>query len=128
MEYTDIQIAKKMIAKERNAKERGIEFDMTFTMFKNLMRAKKCYYTQAPLTDNGEVVCEPTRRTIDRIDHKQGYVKGNVVACSHAYNQFKNEMEKTGIIGEEMFQKAVVKTFNVLNKSRGKKATYKKER
>ena len=121
MAYTDLQIAKKFVAKAQNASQRGISFDMKFTTFKNLMRAKKCFYTGAPLTDNGEVVCEPTRRTVDRIDHKQGYVEGNVVACSHAFNQFKNEMEKTGIIGEAMFQKAVAKTFVALNNVRAKK-------
>lgn len=125
--HADLILAKKFISKAQNAQSRGIVFDLSLTTFRNLMRAKKCYYTGLQLTDDGSVVCEPTRRTIDRIDHKKGYVNGNVVACSHVFNQFKNEMEKTGAIGEISFQKAVAKAFNGVNalRNNSKKVTVK---
>ena len=39
----DLTLAKKYISKADNARSRGIKFDMTFTAYKNLMRAKKVF-------------------------------------------------------------------------------------
>lgn len=115
----DIQIAKKYQQKARNAEERGIEFTLSFQAFKNMLRAKKCYFTGIDLTDGNDTIPEATKRTIDRIDHRKPYESGNVVACCHAFNQFKAQMERTGAIGEKDFQRAVSKVFTDVNKRRG---------
>jgi hypothetical protein len=88
---TDVRIAQKYVSKANNARERGIEFNLPFTSFKNMMRAKKCQYTDIVLTDTGNQCA--TDRTIDRIDSRKGYVKGNVIAICHAANQFKGMFE-----------------------------------
>lgn len=82
---SDIEIATKYLNKAQHAKDKGIEFTLNFTSFKNVYRAKKCYYTGLPLTDR--------TRSIDRIDNSIGYVKGNVVACNRDFNTFKGHIE-----------------------------------
>ena len=121
MQISDLVLAKKYVSKADNARKRNIDFTLTLTGFRNLMNAKTCYYTGIALTDGSEEIPLGTKRTIDRIDHKKPYEKGNVVACCHAFNQLKNELEKTGAIAEIGFQRAVAKAFNGVNASRGSK-------
>ena len=93
---TDIKLALKYLAKARNAEDRGIEFDISITTFKNLMRAKRCKYTGIEMTMATSGTQKPTDKTIDRIDSTKGYVVGNVVACCHAANQVKSFWERGG--------------------------------
>ncbi len=81
----DLAIAKAYIAKASSTKDRGLEFDISFTSFKNMCRAKKCYFTGLDLT--------PENFSIDRVDSSKGYVTGNVVACHKAFNNFKSLYE-----------------------------------
>lgn len=81
----DVKLARKFISKKANADERGIEFKLSFLSFKNMMKAKKCYFTGLPLVDGN--------RSIDRVDNKKGYVKGNVVACHQTVNCLKGMIE-----------------------------------
>lgn len=91
---SDIQIARKYINKENSARNSGIKFTLSLTSFRNLMRAKKCYYTGVELTYGiGAGEKQSTDITVDRVDNQLGYVKGNVVACSHAANQLKSVWE-----------------------------------
>jgi hypothetical protein len=86
---TDIDVAKKYAQLYDSAKRRGKEFTLTLGEVKQLLKRKKCFYTGI------EFVYEhshPHHRTIDRIDNKKGYIKGNVVACCHAVNQLKEEL------------------------------------
>lgn len=110
--YDDLYLARKYVMKEENAKRRGIPFKLTFQSYKNLMRAKKCYYTGIELSD---VEGAADQRTIDRINANKGYEKGNVVACCHAFNQLKAKMEHDGSIFLPNFQKAVGKMFKTVN-------------
>ena len=90
----DIKIAKKYIQKANNAKQQGHEFNLNFTSYKNLMRAKKCYFTGELLTTPvGGENARLTDRTIDRVDSSKPYEKGNVVACSLAANRIKGTIE-----------------------------------
>lgn len=90
--FSDLQIAQKYINKSNAAKTEGIDFNLSFTSFKNVMRAKKCFYSGEPLTYSRK--CKnPTDITIDRIDRNKGYVKGNVVACSARINHLKGLIE-----------------------------------
>lgn len=107
----DLQLAKKFVAKAASSHARGIGFDLSFTSYKNLMRAKRCFYTGVELTNaEGSV----DQRTIDRIDNTKGYTKGNVVACCFGYNQIKSVMEKDGLIHSPIFKKALSKMFKKL--------------
>lgn len=91
----EVNIAKKFINKAKNAESRGIVFELSFQSFKNLMRAKKCFYTRTLLTNqtSEDGVQKPTDRTIERVDSSKGYVKGNCVACCHEANRWKAYFE-----------------------------------
>lgn len=98
----DLYVAKKMSAKSQNARDRGIEFNLTFASMRNLLSAKKCYYTGLQMTKSSGVKQIGSDLTIDRIDASKGYVKGNVVACCYAANQLKSQVEKAGLAGIKM--------------------------
>lgn len=100
MQFTEetefnILVAKKYAQKANNARQRGIEFALSYTSIRNLLRAKRCYYTGIELTtpEKGNAIRRPTDLTIERIDSNKGYVKGNVVAACHAANSLKNTFE-----------------------------------
>lgn len=112
-ETSDIKIAQKYLGKQRQALERGIPFELSFQSYKNLMRAKKCYYTGIELSEQENAA---DQRTIDRINANLPYRKGNVVACCKAFNNLKSQMEKDGSIFLPNFQKAVGKMFTAVNK------------
>lgn len=91
----DLDIARRYIRKAENAKLKGVEFKLSLTSFKNMMRAQKCAYTGIQMTTGkrGDMKLKASDRTIDRIDCKKGYVPGNVVACCHAANNLKSMFE-----------------------------------
>lgn len=112
----DLYVAKKLASKAKNAKDRGIEFSLTFQSMKNLMKAKKCYYTGITLTTPEGVQPDQTGnkasdRTIDRVDGSKGYVPGNVVACCNAANNIKAQLEGAGLsglkAGRNIFNKSI---------------------
>ena len=81
----DVFVATKYLSKKMNAEERGLEFNLSLTSMRNLCKAKRCYFSGIPLTDKN--------RTIDRVDNKKGYIKGNVVACCKEVNTLKGQLE-----------------------------------
>lgn len=85
----DIDIAKKFINKAQSSESRNIPFMLSFAEYKRLMNTRKCYYTGVELTFN---TGEHNSFTLDRIDASIGYVPGNVVACSHKFNQKKKDL------------------------------------
>lgn len=106
----DVHLAKKYVAKAQSSASRGIAFELSFTSYKNLMRAKKCYYTGIILTDPvGGKALNQTDRTIDSIDNTKGYVSGNVVACCWAANQLKSFTEDPGNIVSVKFIERMLK-------------------
>jgi hypothetical protein len=84
-DMNDISVAKWYLRKAASAKDRGIEFSMSIVTLRNISLAKKCYFTGLPLSN--------TTRTVDRVDNKRGYVKGNVVACHTSFNSLKALIE-----------------------------------
>jgi hypothetical protein len=89
----DAHVARKYANKYQNAVSRGIEFDLSFTDMKELLKQKTCYYTRVPISTNSE---DPASKlTIERIDGSKGYVKGNVAAVSHLANQWKANVIET---------------------------------
>lgn len=93
MKPTTYTVARKYCVLHNSATKRNKSFDLTMQDVRNLLSRKTCAYTGVALTDEfvetGESV-PPTKRTIDRIDNTKGYVRGNVVAVSHAANTMKN--------------------------------------
>lgn len=89
----DLEIARRMVSKADNAKQRGIEFDLSFADMKRLLSRKTCYYTRNKFTETGG-----NKRTLDRINSKLGYTKANTVACTSACNKLKNRLlEELGV-------------------------------
>jgi hypothetical protein len=86
----DIKIANKYLNLYKSAKDRGKEFNLTLTSVKNLLNAKKCYYSGLMLT--------PETLTIDRINNDKGYIIGNVCACHFKINQLKSNLGKKDIL------------------------------
>lgn len=91
------RVAEVYLSKAKHAEKKGIPFELGLMSVRNIVRAKRCYYTGVALTwTDREKGVRATDRTIDRIDNSKGYVKGNVVACSHLANQLKSHIENPG--------------------------------
>lgn len=88
---SDVDIAQRYVIKSAQSKERGIEFELTFSEYKRLMNKKRCCYTGVVLLDNCRSQ-HPRKRTIDRIDSTGPYSKANCVAASMLSNKLKNEL------------------------------------
>ena len=96
---TDIRIAQLYVSKENNAKSRGIEFNLPFASFRNIMRAKRCYFSGIELTDpRPGQNCLETDRTVDRIDSTKGYIRGNCCACAYFVNNWKSQLENPSLL------------------------------
>ncbi len=80
----DEQVATKYLQLIKSARNRNKEFSLTLSDVRKLLRIKKCHYTGVTFGEGDHAM------TVDRIDSAKGYVKGNVVACTHWANQAKN--------------------------------------
>ena len=103
-----------VISKKSNLKgsanRRNLEFNLSDEDVKKLLERKTCYYTGARFSSKSKKYL----KTIDRIDNSKGYIKGNVVACTHAANTLKN------ILLEVQGSGACSITLNQLNKMNSK--------
>lgn len=90
----DERTARKFLALQKSAEKRDLDFDLTLTGVKNLLKAKRCRYTGAELTFE---LGEPNQFSVDRVDNSKGYVTGNVVACSREFNEKKGSLTKKDI-------------------------------
>lgn len=79
-------IAAKFRSLAFSARSRGIKFDLSLDDIQDIILTKHCYYTNVEFDDKDNI------KTVDRINNKKGYVKGNVVVCTKKINEFKNEI------------------------------------
>lgn len=86
-EITDLTVAKKMLHLAQSAKDRNLDFNLTFKTVRRLLTVKHCYYTNVEFDES--IPNGPNCRTIDRIDASIGYVENNVVACTQEINSKK---------------------------------------
>lgn len=89
----DIVLAKKYCALYSSAKTRQIEFTLTLKKLRNLLKAKRCFYTGIPFEETGDYA-----RTIDRVNSNLGYTDENTVACSNKINSLKGNLSEEEII------------------------------
>lgn len=90
-----VEVADKLVALYNSATKRNIEFSLTYTDVAKILRSKKCYYTGMPIqrySGSTTPVHRDNMLTVDRIDNTKGYIKGNVVACSHFANNLKEHL------------------------------------
>ena len=83
-----IDIAQKYKNLVQSARSRNKEFNLTFNDVKKLIDRKTCYYTKVKFNNNDPRYV----RTIDRKNASLGYVRGNVVACTHQANSLKEHL------------------------------------
>ncbi len=103
----DLRIARKFLSLEERARSKGLTFDLSLTSIRNITKSKRCFFTGVLLNDNN--------RTIDRIDSAKGYVKGNVVACHHEFNQVKSRIEDLkNSITPSQYAKGFIKIVDIL--------------
>ena len=70
------------------------ETDLTREYLFKLMEDDKCCITGMPFAYSNEYNCfhNPKAPSIDRIDSKQGYFKGNIQVMLSCLNRFKNDL------------------------------------
>lgn len=99
----DTFVALKYLNTQISASSRGIEFNLTLSEMRNILKRKTCYYSGAKFTDKNKL-------TLDRKDNKIGYVSGNVVACSHIINSMKSFILENDNVKSTVSDKEVKKT------------------
>lgn len=115
----ELKVSSKYQNKYNNALSRGLEFTITLTSMRNMLKAKRCYYTGILMTEPvAGSNLKATDRTIDRIDSTKGYIPGNVVACCNAANTLKNMCEGGGIKGYELGARVLQKTIKHIKKGK----------
>ena len=60
-------------------------------------QAGRCYYTGEPITFKNYHVGNASFATVDRINNKLGYVKGNIVFCKSSINRMKQDLSWTDL-------------------------------
>ena len=90
MEISDLDVARKLIAMSQGAKDRNIKFNLSFNKLKQLMHAKRCYWTGNPITESN--------LSIDRIDPDKGYSDDNVVATTIEFNGKRKNLTPSEIL------------------------------
>ena len=97
---------------KNNAKVRGVEFNLTID---DIVVPEKCKYLDIALSNNVGKSCNGLKDSysVDRIDPKKGYVKGNVQIISKLANTMKNEASIEELI---TFSKNVLRIHDNNNK------------
>jgi len=85
----DTKVAKKYLQIKQSASSRGIDFDLSLTSIRNILKSKRCAYTGDKLNHTAG---DRNQLTVDRVDNSIGYVTGNVVACADWFNQIKGQV------------------------------------
>lgn len=89
----DALVAKKYYDKYRNAEDRGIHFDLSFTDVKKLLKETHCYFTGVEFVrETGN----PLNMTFERVNENEGYTKENTKAVTHAANNWKSMVIDNG--------------------------------
>ena len=81
----ETSIKKKLSSLEKSAIKRGLDFNLEYEDLLKLYKTKRCYYTGIRFNEK----IKDKQLTLDRVDRLQGYIKGNVVACTDKANQMK---------------------------------------
>lgn len=83
------RLSRRITAKRNNAKQRGIEFNLTPSDLYPL--PERCPVLDIPLNYDDTRGGTDNAMSIDRVDPALGYVKGNIVLVSQRANRIKND-------------------------------------
>ena len=76
----------------RAAKRRAVKCDLPFTLTRgDISIPRVCPVFGIPLQSNNKMTSADDSPTLDRIDPRRGYVKGNVAVISMLANRLKND-------------------------------------
>lgn len=81
----DLKVAIKYTNTLKSAVKRQLDFNLDLTDIEDLISQRRCFYTGVEF-DNNYIL------TFDRVDRTEGYIKGNVVACTTQANALKNSL------------------------------------
>lgn len=81
----------------RRALKKCLPFSMTHEYIKQVFDDQngKCFYSGKQLNivkEDADILHDPFKMTIDCLDPKLGYVKGNIVWCAYCINSLKQKM------------------------------------
>lgn len=94
-QHEDLKLANAYLLKAQQARDRKIDFQISFSDYKRLKGRKKCFFTGVELIHFKETgTKQDNTYTLDRINSDLPYTKENTVPCSHWFNNFKNVIEK----------------------------------
>lgn len=89
-----------------HAKKQGHKFNLTI---EDILIPKYCPYLGIKITKHVGKGKTPTNPSIDRIDIKKGYVKGNIIITSIKANYIKNILTVKEL---KMFAENILKIYN----------------
>jgi len=92
---SDIDIAARYVKKAEWAKEKGIEFSLSFFEYKKLSNRKRCAYSDIEFSEyvDGKPVDSFSMKTLERIDNNLGYTYDNTTAVCYGVNVLKGNWE-----------------------------------
>ena len=92
---SDIDIAARYVKKAEWAKEKGIEFSLSFFEYKKLSNRKRCAYSDIEFSEyvDGKPVDSFRMKTLERINNDLGYTYDNVIAVCYGINVLKGTWE-----------------------------------
>lgn len=91
--FSDLDIAKGYLNKAQSAKDRDLDFELSFSFYKRCLNKKRCYYTNK-LMDRSSKELAPT---LERLDPKIGYTESNTVVVCKLANSIKSVWEHSDI-------------------------------
>lgn len=89
MTITSNDIAAKMEQLSRSARRRGLKFGLSKSCVEHLLKQTHCAYSGEEFN---KTVGSKDAASVERINPKRGYVRGNVVAVKSRYNQVLGDM------------------------------------
>lgn len=116
-------LIERMKRKRQNAEKRGISFTLDLNdwlmMGKKLLGMGNCDYTNLPFHMGTVATYNPRYPTVERIDDKKGYVRGNVCVVMRRANELKDCLvdKKTAITIIEPLDREIVQAM-MLNMSK----------
>lgn len=116
-------LIERMKRKRLNAEKRGISFTLDLNdwlmMGKKLLGMGNCDYTNLPFHMGTAATYNPRYPTVERIDDKKGYVRGNVCVVMRRANELKDCLvdKKTAITIIEPLDREIVQAM-MLNMSK----------
>lgn len=83
----DANVATKLLHIKENAERRDLEFTLSFSHLKSILRRKTCYYTGRKFANNPQAAM-----SVERIRNSEGYTDENTVVVCSIINTLRNDL------------------------------------